>query len=116
MKRSWEFFRITEKRTSPYEVSEFTQEVEDTMPELVNWIKLFPYKTIRNIKINYQIGSVPTHIDFTRPEADPELHKNNSENEPCGYRVLIYGKRTDGLYIEKNNKKIKKSENLFSKL
>ena len=102
----WEFLRITEKRASPYEVSQITQEVTDTIPELVNWLNLFPYKSIRNIKINYQIDTVPTHIDFTRPLDEPELHKNNLANEPCGYRVLISGKRANALYIENKDKKI----------
>ena len=102
----WKFLKITEPRNSPYEVSQFTQEVQETMPNLVNWVNLFPYKSIRNIKINYQIDTVPTHIDFTRPHEEPQLHKNNLENEPCGYRVLISGKRSNALYIEQDNKKI----------
>ena len=102
----WQFFRITEKRNSPYEVSQITKEAQEKMPEIVNWIKLFPYKNIRNIKINYQTAEVLPHVDFGRPSADIELYENNLENEPCGYRVLIKGNRTNSLYIEQDNKKI----------
>lgn len=103
---AWKFKRITEKRNTAYDVTDFTKEVQDSMPELVSWINNFPYKTIRNIKINYQIDTVPLHIDFTRPDDEPDLYKNNIENEPCGYRVLIQGKRSNALYIEHNGSKL----------
>jgi len=103
---SWKFKKLTNKKNTAYEITDFTTEAYEKIPELIDWVNLFPYKSIRNIKINFQIDSVPQHVDFTRADDDLELYKNNIHNEPCGYRVLISGKRSNSLYIEHKGKKV----------
>lgn len=102
----WKFKKITNPSEKLYQQTDFLDEIKTTYPEVVDWFKLFPYKNIRNIKFNHQIDLVGDHIDFTNPNADSTLFENNSNNEPCGYRILIKGKRTDALYIVHNDKKI----------
>jgi hypothetical protein len=102
----WEYAKLTLNNENPYAVTNFTDEVMQRYPELVEWFKLFPYKTIRNLKLNRQVSEVRKHIDFTRPELDVDLHKNNSENEPCGYRILLRGSRKNKLYVVHNDEKI----------
>lgn len=102
----WEFAKLIVSYENPYAITDFTEEVKSKYPELVEWFKLFPYTSIRNIKLNHQLESVKSHIDFTKPELEPELHKNNIENEPCGYRILLSGSRKNKLYVVHNNEKI----------
>lgn len=101
----WNVTKLTEDRSSSYEQTTISNDIATQYPELVEWIKNFPYLTIRNIKFNIQVGSVSKHIDFTRPNLEPLLHKNNSENEPCGYRILLHGSRSNRLYVMRNGVK-----------
>lgn len=102
----WEFAKLTINNENPYHVTDFTDECKKNYPDLVNWFNLFPYKTIRNIKFNHQLSAVIPHIDFTKPELDPDLHQNNRINEPCGYRVFLRGTRKEKLYVVHNGEKI----------
>jgi len=102
----WNFCKITESQQSPYEKSFVKDNIKKTYPELHDWFSLFPYKSIRNIKLNEQVKEVKPHIDFTKPELDPFLYKNNQDNEPCGYRVLLKGSRKNALYVMKGNEKV----------
>lgn len=102
----WEVTKLTVNHSNPYEVTDFTEEVKNSHPELVKWFEFFPYKNIRNVKLNHQISLVKRHIDFTKPDMDPLLHENNVVNEPCGYRVLIKGTRKNKLYVVHNGEKI----------
>lgn len=101
----WNVTKLTEERSSPYEQTTLSDEISTQYPELVEWLKNFPYLTIRNLKFNIQIGTVAKHIDFTRPKLEPQLYKNNSENEPCGYRILLHGSRSHKLYVVRNGVK-----------
>jgi hypothetical protein len=94
----WDFFRLTEKMPSPYDKAEWKEEVVREFPEVIEWFKNLPVKSIRNVKLNIQKRKVAPHIDFTKPDDDPELWKNNNLMEPCGYRILLQGNRTDTLY------------------
>ena len=99
----WNFGKITESRPSPYDITEIKQTILDKHPELSAWFNLFPIKTIRNIKFNIQQSEVVEHIDFTRPEANPDLFSNNNQNEPCGYRIVLLGARQNKMYVTDNN-------------
>ena len=101
----WNVTKLTEDRSSPYEQTKISDSIAHQYPELVEWIHNFPYLTIRNIKFNVQVGEVAKHIDFTRPELEPTLHSNNSRNEPCGYRILLQGNRSNKLYVMRNGVK-----------
>jgi hypothetical protein len=98
----WDVTKLTEDRSSPYERTVLTQEIVSEYPELVEWFSNFPYLSIRNIKFNVQRGAVAKHIDFTKPGLEPLLHSNNRLNEPCGYRILLKGSRSNRLYILKD--------------
>lgn len=99
----WDFAKLTTNQETPYSESHFKDDVNSVLKD---WFSNFPYKTIRNIKFNIQKDVVSDHIDFTRPDIDPELHLNNSQNEPCGYRILVRGNRKDSMYVIDNGKKI----------
>jgi hypothetical protein len=105
---SWAFWNFTKmvEGDSPYETTVLKQEILDAYPKLLEWFQYFPYKTIRNIKWNTQVGEVRSHIDFTKPVNNPDLFKNNSENEPCGYRILIRGSRTNKLFVMRDDEKV----------
>lgn len=99
----WKFLRLTEKKTNPYDVSNWKNAIKNLCPELILWFDYLPFKNLRNVKLNLQTRIVNGHIDFTNPAADPDLWKNNSLNEPCGYRILVNGSRSNCLWVEKNN-------------
>jgi hypothetical protein len=101
----WKFKKLTEPTEKLYQETQISKDILNEYPELVSWFSLFPIKNIRNVKFNIQNDIVEEHIDFTNPDADPILYKNNVDNEPCGYRILIKGKRSEGLYVVKDNKK-----------
>jgi hypothetical protein len=102
----WKVSKLTINSCNPYSITEFNSNIKNNYPDLVEWFKLFPYTTIRNIILNLQIKKVNAHIDFTKPDLDPELYRNNSENEPCGYRIILSGGRKNKLYVIKNNQKV----------
>jgi hypothetical protein len=99
----WDFAKLTTSQSSPYSHSEIKDDVDET---LKTWFGNFPYSSIRNIKFNIQKDLVSDHIDFTKPELDPQLHENNSMNEPCGYRILVRGTRKGNMYVVHNGVKI----------
>ena len=101
----WNVAKLTDDQSSPYEKTTLSNNIREQYPEFVEWLKNFPYLTIRNIKFNIQVGTVASHIDFTRPDLEPQLHRNNSQNEPCGYRILLNGNRSNRLYIIRNGVK-----------
>ena len=96
----WKFSRLTEKKNSPYDISQWKQTVRDQCPQLISWFSNLPFVNIRNIKLNQQIADVERHIDFTKPLDDPDLWNNNHQNEPCGYRIIVKGHRTSTLWVE----------------
>ena len=102
----WKFKKLTNSTERLYQKTDIIDDIKIKYPEIVSWFRLFPYKNIRNIKFNLQLSEVGAHIDFTDPSADPELHNNNAVNEPCGYRVLLRGKRSNALYVMNDDKKI----------
>jgi len=102
----WNVSKLTINNSNPYAITEFNNNIKNSYPELVEWFKLFPYLTIRNVKLNLQIKEVKSHIDFTKPDLDPDLHRNNSHNEPCGYRIILSGSRKNKLYVMRNNQKV----------
>jgi hypothetical protein len=102
----WKFKKLTDASKNSYEISSFEDHIKKLYPSLIEWFNFFPYKTIRNIKLNVQQSRVGSHIDFANPNNNLDLFNNNKNNEPCGYRVLIKGKRSNTLYIEHNNCKI----------
>lgn len=102
----WEFAKLTINHSNPYDVTDFTDEIKNEYPDLVEWFKLFPYTNIRNIKMNHQVAEVRKHIDFTKPDLDLNLYKNNADNEPCGYGVLLKGSRKNKLYVLHGNERI----------
>jgi len=102
----WNKTNFTEKQETPYDISQWTQYALETYPEFIKWFECLPYKSICNIKFNIQMETVKPHIDFTQPKLKPELFENNVDNEPCGYRILIAGKRNNSLYVMNNGNKI----------
>ena len=102
----WDYYKLTERTKTPYDISEFTENAKIQYSEVIKWIENFPYKNIRNVKFNIQKSFVTPHTDFDFPDKEPLLYKNNRENEPCGYRILINGKRENSLFVMDGDKKI----------
>jgi hypothetical protein len=100
----WHVVKLVED-VDDYGVTNFRQDMRERYPDIIEWIEQFPYKTIRGAKLNIQINDAEPHKDFIRPHVEPNLYQNNQENEPCGYRVLIAGNRTDSLYVEHEDKR-----------
>lgn len=96
----WQFTRLTTKQESPYDISDWKPWVRKKYPELIKWFGGLPFINLRNIKLNYQTTPVKAHIDFTDPSAEPGLWTNNHLNEPCGYRILVKGSRSNCLWVK----------------
>jgi len=101
----WDFIKLTEN-FGPYGKSQLREEIKKDFPDLVEWINLFPFSDIVNVKLNIQNHIVPAHIDFTDPDGNRDLYDNNAANDPCGYRVLISGQRKQKLFVQKGKKKV----------
>lgn len=101
----WDFIRLTENEhaSKNYNVTDWSPWVKDEYPQLVEWFRLLPFKTLRHVKINMQTRPVARHVDFTNPMLNPALWANNHDSEPCGYRMLISGKRSGAMWVEKSN-------------
>lgn len=95
---AWNFEKLTNHTEHKYSVSQIRDDIKQQYPKLVQWIELFPFTDICNIKFNVQKDSVPPHVDFANPEEGNGLFFNNSKNEPCGYRVVIKGRRQNCIY------------------
>jgi hypothetical protein len=100
----WRFLRLTEKQTTPYEISTWKNIIKNKCPDLIDWFQNLPFKNIRNVKLNYQQQEVNGHIDFTNPSDNLSLWHNNNENEPCGYRILVNSSRKNCLWVENDLK------------
>lgn len=95
---AWDFYRITEKKEQ-YSQNEILESFREKNPKFIEWLDLFPWTKIMNIKYNYQNRVVESHIDFTSPNDNLDLYNNNFYNEPCGYRCVIKGKSKNALYV-----------------
>jgi len=107
---AWNIAKLTaevsdDQGINPYSKTQLISELQ-LFPEIVEWIENLPYKSIRNVKLNRQIKDVSQHCDFTNPNKDLNLWENNNSNEPSGYRVILTGKRQNGLYVVSNDKRI----------
>jgi len=100
---AWNFRRLTVKRENPYDISEWAPWVQRDHAYLIDWFESLPFKNLRNVKLNLQNRPVTGHIDFTRPEAELDLWKNNNSCEPCGYRIIVKGDRKNGLWVQQSN-------------
>jgi hypothetical protein len=96
----WKFRRLTERQDSPYSVSAWKKEIRENSAGLIKWFGHLPFTNLRNIKLNRQERPVGGHIDFTNPGLDGNLWENNHCNEPCGYRVLVRGRRDGCLWVD----------------
>lgn len=96
----WRFRRLTERKDSPYSVSTWKTEISESSTGLMEWFEHLPFVNLRNIKLNLQERPVGGHVDFTNPDGDPDLWENNHQNEPCGYRILIRGRRDGCLWVD----------------
>lgn len=101
----WNFIKLTES-TRKYQPSEIKFSVKEKYPRLIEWLNLFPFDQLSNVKFNIQsTNNVNPHVDFHAPNEGKYLYNNNVMNEPCGYRVILSGERTNKLYIMTNRGK-----------
>jgi|TARA_Y100000310_G_scaffold335768_2_gene418605 hypothetical protein len=108
---AWKYKKIIESKRGSSTISEINPIVCKEYPDLIDWINLFPFKTIRKINLHTQIKECQSHLDFGYQQVikkgyDKKLYNNNFINEPCGYRTLILGSRTNMQYIIYNSEKV----------
>jgi hypothetical protein len=103
---AWTFKRLTNDNLLSRTAVHLNKEILHEYPLLAEWMRLFPFRSIRNVKFNIQKEEVEPHIDFGNPRKDPELYENNRINEPCGYRVVISGARKNSFYVVHGDQKI----------
>jgi hypothetical protein len=101
----WDVKQLTTSTENPYDIHEFIPKFKEANPEFVEWVKLFPYKNIINIKIHIQKEEVSPHLDFTQPKQNISLYDNNLNSEPCGYRCILK-KGSGSFYIVDRGKRI----------
>jgi hypothetical protein len=102
----WRFGRLTTTPDFQYQRTDWLPEIKETYPDLINWFKLFPIKSIVGVKLNFQYKTVEPHIDFIHPKLDEKLWQHNNDNEPCGYRILLKGTRKNKMYVVDGEEKI----------
>lgn len=95
----WNYARLTEESGNLYDSATWKSGIKAQFPEIIQWFQNLPISSIRNVKFNKQNKVVLPHVDFTHPEKNFPLWKNNYENEPCGYRVIIKGASENKLYV-----------------
>ena len=88
----WSFEKLTHSKGGKYGKNDFTDKAKEKYPKLVEYISHLPFTHISNVKINIQMEKVTPHIDFVTPKEGLDLYKNNLNNEPCGYRIVVKGK------------------------
>lgn len=94
---------FTERLTSErYSISKFKEDYYHTHGFFFDFVNThLPFDQLINVKIHAQYrDSTKSHIDFVKPEDAPALFTNNVSNEPCGYRMVIFGSRKGALHIE----------------
>jgi len=94
----WQCARITLPNTEPHGPTDLDPRALARWPLLESWLQLLPIKSIRGIWLHCQIAEASPHIDFDQPQVT-DLYHNNRCHEPSGYRVLIKGRRQQGLYM-----------------
>lgn len=99
----WRFLRLTERQETPYHVTGWKPWVASGFPQLISWFENLPFVNLRNVKLNRQMRRVIGHVDFTKPGDAPDLWENNHRNEPCGYRMLVQGRREGCLWVQKSS-------------
>ena len=82
-----------------YDIPYSTSEILVTDERFTKWITHFPYEAVINLKVINNVSKVEPHVDFTKPNDNLRLYHNNLINEPCGYRVIIKGKKQGVLYV-----------------
>ena len=88
----WSFEKLTESKGGKYGKNNITEKAKNKYPKLCEYISHLPFTHISNVKINIQMEKVTPHIDFVTPKEGLDLYKNNLNNEPCGYRIVVKGK------------------------
>jgi hypothetical protein len=98
--RAFESQQFTIKSDN-YQVSNYKEEYLETHRYLINYIaQHLPFDHLVNIKIHRPVAQGRTHIDFLYPDKNKELYENNNSLEPCGYRMVIAGRRNGHLYVK----------------
>jgi vancomycin resistance protein YoaR len=89
----WNFQALIDTSIGPWNKNYITKKSKEMFPTLCKAIELLPYDYICNAKINFQNNDRPMapHLDVRRESAGEELWNNITENEPCGYRIVISG-------------------------
>ena len=98
----WSFEKLTESKGGKYGKNDITKNAKIKYPKLCEYISHLPFTHISNVKINIQKEKALPHIDFVSKKEGLELYKNNIENEPCGYRLVVKGKN-NVLKLHNNN-------------
>jgi hypothetical protein len=88
----------------PYATSKWRNDLTESQSKLKEYIDMhLPFDALVNIKVHHPHRKGTLHVDFAVPRDNLELFKNNKENEPCGYRLVLSGERSGDLTIKNSS-------------
>ena len=61
---AWKYKKLIRSKRGSSTISEINPIVCKEYPDLIDWINLFPFKTIRKINLHTQIKECQSHLDF----------------------------------------------------
>lgn len=100
----WTMKKLTpsaDDETDNYKIRDLIEDFKKLNPNFMEWLKCLPCDDIINFKIHRQdkTGGVPLHVDLLQPMRDIMHYHHLYFNEPCGYRIIMNGKRKDTTYL-----------------
>lgn len=103
-KHPWIMRKLTpsiNEETDDYQPKELLEEFKKLNADFIDWLKCLPCDSVVNFKIHRQNnnGGVPLHVDLLQPMRDIMHYHHLYFNEPCGYRIIMNGKRKDTTYL-----------------
>lgn len=98
----WNFQKLTYSTGGKYGPNNLKEEYREIFPSLCQFIDQLPFTNLSNAKINLQTSATKMHVDFVKPQDGQRLLESITGNEPCGYRIVIKG-RKDVIKIKNND-------------
>jgi hypothetical protein len=99
----WDAIRLFEPTVNFEPTDRWSKDATEKFPELKQWmIDYIPFTDYIHSKIMKSKDLVLPHVDYQDPNRRPDVYKHLNENEPSSYRLVIFGKRENSVYLCKN--------------
>tara|TARA_B110000503_G_scaffold91896_1_gene138696 strand:+ start:1268 stop:1900 length:633 start_codon:yes stop_codon:yes gene_type:complete len=99
----WDAIRLFEPTVDFNPTNLWSNDAIEKFPELKQWmIDNIPFTDYIHSKIMKSKDVVEPHVDYRDPSRRPDVYKHLNENEPSSYRLVIFGKREDSVYLCKD--------------